>query len=66
MTDSKANFVFVEHERLAAAEIAAALRERGVIVRHLANHPTTVNRLRISIGSESECEALVAALREII
>jgi histidinol-phosphate aminotransferase len=66
MTDSKANFVFVEHPSLRAADIALALRQRGVIVRHLDSHPRTVNRLRISIGTQAECEALVLALKEIV
>jgi len=61
MTDSKANFVFVEHHSSSAADIALALRQRGIIVRHLSSHPLTVNRLRISIGTQAECDALIAA-----
>ena len=66
MTDSKTNFVFVEHASQSAADIAAALRERGVIVRHLTTSPRTQNRLRISIGTREECLALVTALQEIL
>ena len=66
MTDSKTNFVFVEHASKSAADIAAALRERGVIVRHLTSSPRTQNRLRISIGTREECLALVTALQQIL
>ena len=66
MTASKANFVFVEHHSLSAADIALALRQRGIIVRHLSSHPRTANRLRISIGTQAECDVLISALREIL
>lgn len=66
MTDSKANFVFVEHARMGAADIAGGLRERGIIVRHLTANPRTQNYLRISVGTQAECDVLVSALGEIL
>ncbi len=66
MTDSKTNFVFVEHASQSAADIASALRQRGIIVRHLTSSPRTQNRLRISIGTQQECQALVTALKEVL
>ncbi|ANN66375.1 histidinol-phosphate transaminase [Bordetella bronchialis] len=62
---SAANFVFARHPASDAATLAAALRERGIIVRHF-SHPRIDQYLRISIGTPSECDALVHALRTIL
>ena len=66
MTQSQANFLFVTHHTLGAPDIAAALRQQGIIVRHLTNNPRITNYLRISVGSASECELLVEALTQLI
>ena len=60
-----ANFVFARHLRHDAAQLAAHLRARSVIVRHF-NAPRISQYLRISIGNVGECAALMAALREIL
>ena len=62
---SKANFVFTRHPAYAGAELLAALRERHILVRHF-SQPRIANHLRISIGTQQECEALVAALQQIV
>lgn len=62
---SAANFVLARHPARDAAALAAALRERGIIVRHF-SHPRIVQYLRISIGTAQECDALVHALRTIL
>ncbi len=62
---SAANFVFVRHPGRDAAELAAALRSRGIIVRHF-RLPRIDQHLRISIGTREECQALVSALQEIL
>ncbi|OZI23526.1 histidinol-phosphate transaminase [Bordetella genomosp. 9] len=62
---SAANFVMARHPAHDAAALAAALREKGIIVRHF-SHPRIVQYLRISIGTEQECDALVHALRTIL
>ncbi|AOB30738.1 histidinol-phosphate aminotransferase [Bordetella sp. H567] len=62
---SAANFVLARHPERDAAGLAAALREKGIIVRHF-SHPRIVQHLRISIGTAQECEALVHALRTIL
>ncbi|HTJ99430.1 MAG TPA: histidinol-phosphate transaminase [Bordetella sp.] len=62
---SAANFVMARHPARDAAELAAALRETGIIVRHF-SHPRIVQYLRISIGTAQECDALVHALRTIL
>ena len=66
MTNSYANFLFVTHSTMDAVDIAAALRQQGIIVRHLTSSPRTTNYLRISVGSARECELLVQALTELV
>ncbi len=63
---SAANFVFARHPRLDAAELAAQLREQRILVRHFRRPERIAQFLRISIGTETQCEALVNALRSIV
>ena len=62
---SAANFVFARHPRRDAQETALALRQRGVIVRHF-KLPRIEQFLRITVGTDEQCAALVAALRDIL
>ena len=62
---SSANFLLVRHERAQAADLYAALRERRILVRHF-RQLRIENHLRITIGTQSECEALCDALRQIL
>ena len=62
---SAANFIFVRHPQRDAAELAKALRERSIIVRHF-KLPRIDQFLRITIGTDGECKALTDALRQIL
>lgn len=62
---SLANFVFAAHPDFEGADLAAKLRDRAVLVRHFAK-PRIDAFLRISIGTEAECDRLIAALDEIL
>ncbi|MEW5770459.1 MAG: histidinol-phosphate transaminase [Pseudomonadota bacterium] len=62
---SGANFVFARHPGRDAGELAAALRARSIIVRHF-RQPRIEQFLRITIGTDAQCDALVAALQEIL
>ncbi|TAM06535.1 MAG: histidinol-phosphate transaminase [Paraburkholderia sp.] len=62
---SAANFVFARHPSHDAAAISAKLREQEIFVRHF-NAPRVNQHLRISIGTDAECEKLVAALKGIV
>jgi histidinol-phosphate aminotransferase len=62
---SQANFVFARHRSHDAAALAAALRERAVLVRHF-RQPRIDAYLRISIGTRAQCSALVDALAAIL
>ncbi|MBP1846620.1 histidinol-phosphate aminotransferase [Rhizobium petrolearium] len=61
---SRANFVFARHPDLPGAEVHAALRAEGVLVRHW-NKPRIADHLRISIGTDAECERLIEVLRSL-
>ena len=62
---SAANFIFARHARRDAAELANALRQRGIIVRHF-RLPRIDQFLRITVGTNAQCDALVAALKGIL
>ncbi|MEG0862472.1 MAG: histidinol-phosphate transaminase [Pseudomonas sp.] len=58
---SAANFIFARHPQQDAGELAAKLREQGVIVRHF-KQPRIAQFLRITIGTPEMNQALVDAL----
>jgi histidinol-phosphate aminotransferase len=62
---SSANFVFARHPGHTGQALAAALRERAVLVRHFSG-PRVSDYLRITIGSEAELARLTEALAEIL
>ncbi|MDR2882139.1 MAG: histidinol-phosphate transaminase [Azoarcus sp.] len=62
---SAANFVFARLPGFDAAELAAVLRQRDIIVRHFKT-PRIAQYLRITVGDENQCAALVDALRDIL
>ncbi len=58
---SAANFIFASHPQHDAAQLAAGLREHGVIVRHF-KQARIEQFLRISIGTPEQNQALLDAL----
>ncbi|HEX8962483.1 MAG TPA: histidinol-phosphate transaminase [Rhodocyclaceae bacterium] len=62
---SLANFVFARHPRRDAGELAKALRERSIIVRHF-RQPRIDQHLRITVGTDAQCETLLSALGAIL
>lgn len=62
---SSANFVFARHPARDGAELAAALRERGVLVRHFSKS-RTAPYLRITVGTEEDTSRLIAAMAAIL
>ncbi|HTO66775.1 MAG TPA: histidinol-phosphate transaminase [Bradyrhizobium sp.] len=62
---SEANFVFARHPDHRGADLAARLRERGVLVRHF-KKPRIEDFLRITVGTEDQCRRLIALLRGLI
>lgn len=62
---SAANFVFARHAHHDGEILMAKLRERGIIVRHF-RKPRIRDYLRITIGTEDQCERLIATLSDIV
>jgi histidinol-phosphate aminotransferase len=61
---SKANFVFVRHPGHDAAELAVALRQEGILVRHF-THARIDQFLRITVGTLEDCQRLCNTLSEL-
>lgn len=62
---SAANFVFARHPDRDAVALAAALRARSIIVRHF--KAARIDQfLRITVGTEAQCELLLEVLKEIV
>jgi histidinol-phosphate aminotransferase len=61
---SGANFVFARHEGYDAATLTARLKDKQIFVRHF-KAPRIDQHLRISIGTDAECDALLAALEDV-
>jgi len=62
---SAANFVFARHSSKDAAGLAAALRERSIIVRHF-RHARIDQFLRITVGTDEQVNLLLKALEEVL
>lgn len=62
---SMANFVFTQHQDHHAVDLAEALRARHVLVRHF-HLPRIDNYLRITVGTDEQCQVLLAALADIL
>ena len=62
---SAANFIFASHPEKAADELFAALRARGIIVRYF-KQPRIDRFLRITVGTEGQCDELLDALTELL
>jgi histidinol-phosphate aminotransferase len=60
---SAANFLFVRPPVRSAKDLAGRLRKRGIVVRHF-EKPRIEEFLRITIGTEKECQTLIEALEE--
>ena len=62
---SKANFLFVRHPALQAKKIQHQLRERRILVRHF-DQRRIDQFLRISVGTQQECQTLIQQLINIV
>jgi histidinol-phosphate aminotransferase len=62
---SSSNFVFVRHASAAAATLYHDLKSAGILVRYF-KMARIDNCLRISIGTDTECDALIGALQDIL
>lgn len=61
---SSTNFLFASSKKIAAVQLVEQLKARGILIRHF-RAPRIDNFVRISIGTEQECDLLVQACQEI-
>ena len=62
---SAANFVFAKSDRITGADLYAALKARGILVRHF-DDPRIVDFNRITIGTPEEMETLINTVKEVL
>jgi len=61
---SSANFILFKSTGKSADEISAALLEQGILIKNVsASFPVLEDCLRVTVGTEDENEAFVAALK---
>ena len=63
--DSKANFILAKSKDIGGKELYLALKEKGFLVRHFSD-PRITAYVRITIGTDSEMDALLNAMKEIL
>jgi histidinol-phosphate aminotransferase len=63
---SAANFILARHRQRDGAGLTAKLRERSIIVRHFRQPERIAPFMRITVGTDAECQSLIDALREIL
>ncbi|MBI3430711.1 MAG: histidinol-phosphate transaminase [Hydrogenophilales bacterium] len=63
---SAANFIFARHSAHDGAVLASRLRERSIIVRHFKSPDRIAPFLRITVGTDAQCDALFRALKAIV
>lgn len=62
---SQANFLFVRHPRCKAADVAAGLRQRRVLVRHFQDARID-QHLRVSVGTAEQASVLLHELSDVL
>ena len=65
MPESKTNFLFARHPKLAGKQLYLDLKARGILVRHF-DMPRILDYNRITIGTPEQMETLLKTLREMI
>ena len=62
---SSSNFLFAQHASIPAPLLYGELKKSGILVRYFES-PRIDNFLRISIGTDDECTALIEALKKLL
>ena len=63
---SGANFIFARHPAHDGEVLANQLRSKNIVIRHFKKPAKIAQFLRITIGTEIECQALVEALKDMV
>ncbi len=61
---SRANFLFITHERHPAKDLLQGLRDRGVLVRHF-DRPRISDYLRVTVGTNDEMEVFLEQIGDL-
>lgn len=62
---SKTNFLFVKNDKIGGRELYEKLKDRGILVRHFGN-PRISDYIRVTIGTDEQMGACLAAIRGIL
>jgi histidinol-phosphate aminotransferase len=62
---SAANFIFMKVPRISGADFSAALREKGILVRHF-EKDRIADFVRVSMGTDEEMDVFLDAYRKIV
>ncbi|HHU60365.1 MAG: histidinol-phosphate transaminase [Bacillota bacterium] len=65
VTDSKTNFLFAKHEKMAGEDLYLKLKDQGILVRHF-NQERISDYLRITIGTPEEMDEFLETMTAII
>ncbi len=65
VTDSRSNFLLASSPRIPGGELYRKLKERGILIRHFSD-PKIENWNRITIGSDKQMDALLAAIEALL
>ena len=63
---SGANFIFARHPAHEGEVLASQLRAKNIVIRHFKKPAKIAQFLRITIGTDIECQALVEALKSMV
>jgi histidinol-phosphate aminotransferase len=63
---SGANFIFARHPTREGEVLANQLRAKNIVIRHFKKPAKIAQFLRITIGTDIECQALVEALKSMV
>ena len=62
---SRTNFLFAKSGKIGGRELYEKLKDRGILVRHFGN-PRICDYIRITIGTDAQMDACLAAIRGIL
>ena len=62
---SQTNFLFAKSDKIGGRELYEKLKDRGILVRHFGN-PRITDFVRITIGTDEQMDACLAAIRGIL